>query len=124
MSTPATVGRISGIGWGAGYIGGIVLLLILVIRIKMSAFVALLLVAFGVLGAVAFTVGKYGVGSLKQLGLLVVLYAAYYLSDDDPIGRFFAYLLLFAGAMLGVVLSENVLLLVGFWELTSLTSLR
>lgn len=29
VSTPATVGRISGIGWGAGYIGGIVLLLIL-----------------------------------------------------------------------------------------------
>jgi multicomponent K+:H+ antiporter subunit A len=56
------------------------------------------------------------------IGLLVVLYAAYYLSDDDPIGRFFAYLLLFAGAMLGVVLSENVLLLVVFWELTSLTS--
>ena len=56
------------------------------------------------------------------IGLLVVLYAAYYLSDEDPIGRFFAYLLLFAGAMLGVVLSENVLLLVVFWELTSLTS--
>ena len=29
VSTPATVGRISGIGWGAGYLGGIVLLLIL-----------------------------------------------------------------------------------------------
>ena len=56
------------------------------------------------------------------IGLLVILYAAYYLSDDDPLGRFFAYLLLFAGAMLGVVLSENLLLLVVFWELTSLTS--
>ena len=29
VSTPRTIGRISGIGWGAGYIGGIVLLLIL-----------------------------------------------------------------------------------------------
>ena len=56
------------------------------------------------------------------IGLLVVLYAGYYLSDDDPIGRFYVYMLLFAGAMLGVVLSENVLLLVVFWELTSLTS--
>ena len=56
------------------------------------------------------------------IGLLVVLYASYYLSDDDPIGRFFAFLLLFAGAMLGVVTSENILLLVVFWELTSLSS--
>ena len=30
----------------------------------------------GVLGAIAFTVGKYGIGSLKQLGLLVVLFYA------------------------------------------------
>ncbi|MGC5166323.1 MFS transporter [Luteimicrobium sp. DT211] len=29
ISTPRTIGRISGIGWGAGYVGGIVLLLIL-----------------------------------------------------------------------------------------------
>lgn len=36
------------------------------------------------------------------IGLLVVLYAAYYLPDEDPLGRFYAYLLLFAGAMLGV----------------------
>jgi multicomponent K+:H+ antiporter subunit A len=56
------------------------------------------------------------------IGLLVVLYARYYLSDDDPIGRFYCYLLLFAGAMLGIVLSDNVLLLVVFWELTAFTS--
>jgi aerobic C4-dicarboxylate transport protein len=34
------------------------------------------LAPFGVLGAIAFTVGKYGVGSLKQLGMLVVLFYA------------------------------------------------
>ncbi|MDR3454446.1 MAG: C4-dicarboxylate transporter DctA [Rhodoferax sp.] len=34
------------------------------------------LAPLGVLGAIAFTVGKYGVGSLKQLGMLVVLYYA------------------------------------------------
>ena len=32
------------------------------------------LAPFGVLGAIAFTVGKYGIGSLKQLGMLVVLF--------------------------------------------------
>ena len=34
------------------------------------------LAPFGVLGAIAFTVGKYGIGSLKQLGMLVVLFYA------------------------------------------------
>ncbi|RAL20783.1 monovalent cation/H+ antiporter subunit A [Lujinxingia litoralis] len=56
------------------------------------------------------------------IGTLVVLYAHYYLSDDDPRGRFFGALLAFMGAMLGVVLSENVLLLAFFWEITSLSS--
>jgi multicomponent K+:H+ antiporter subunit A len=56
------------------------------------------------------------------IGLLVMLYARYYLAEKEPLGRFFAFLLLFMGAMLGVVLSENLLLLLMFWELTSLAS--
>jgi len=56
------------------------------------------------------------------IGLLVILYAHYYLSDEDRNGRFFAYLLLFMGAMLGVVTADNLLLLLVFWELTSLSS--
>lgn len=56
------------------------------------------------------------------IGLLVILYASYYLSEREAAGRFFALLLLFMGAMLGVVLSENLLLLLTFWELTSLSS--
>ncbi|HEY9148765.1 MAG TPA: proton-conducting transporter membrane subunit, partial [Gammaproteobacteria bacterium] len=56
------------------------------------------------------------------IGLLVILYARYYLSEQDPMGRFYAFLLLFMAAMLGVVLSENLLLMLVFWELTSLSS--
>jgi multicomponent K+:H+ antiporter subunit A len=56
------------------------------------------------------------------LGALVVLYARYYLSPDDPAPRFYAFLLAFMGAMLGIVLSGNLVQLVVFWELTSLTS--
>ncbi|MGD8644712.1 MAG: proton-conducting transporter membrane subunit, partial [Chromatiales bacterium] len=56
------------------------------------------------------------------IGLLIILYARYYLPHDDRLGRFYAYLLLFQGAMLGIVLSENLLVLLIFWELTSLTS--
>ncbi len=56
------------------------------------------------------------------IGALIVLYAAYYLDRDDPVPRFFCLLLLFMGAMLGIVLADNLVLLVVFWELTSLSS--
>ncbi len=56
------------------------------------------------------------------IGALVVLYAAYYLDANDPPARFFLFLLLFMGAMLGVVLADNLVLLVVYWELTSLSS--
>ena len=56
------------------------------------------------------------------IGVLVVLYARYYMSEDDPVPRFFSFLLAFMGSMLGIVLSGNVILLSIFWELTSLTS--
>ncbi len=56
------------------------------------------------------------------IGMLVVLYAHYYLPDYDKLGRFFALLLLFMSAMLGIVLSENLLMMVVFWEITSLSS--
>ncbi|MCC2649925.1 MAG: monovalent cation/H+ antiporter subunit [Microvirga sp.] len=56
------------------------------------------------------------------IGLLVVVYARYYMSPSDPLPRFFSFLLAFMGAMLGIVLSGNLIQLVFFWELTSLLS--
>ena len=56
------------------------------------------------------------------IGFLVVLYARYYMSPADPVPRFFSFLLAFMGAMLGIVLSGNLIQLVFFWELTSLFS--
>ncbi|WP_201864995.1 monovalent cation/H+ antiporter subunit A [Microvirga soli] len=56
------------------------------------------------------------------IGFLVALYARYYMSPSDPVPRFFAFLLAFMGAMLGIVLSGNLIQLVFFWELTSLFS--
>src|SRR3546814_10703499 len=41
---------------------------------------------------------------------------------DDPVPRFFSFLLAFMGSMLGIVISGNVILLSIFWELTSLSS--
>jgi multicomponent K+:H+ antiporter subunit A len=59
---------------------------------------------------------------VSVIGGLVVLYARYYLSPDDPAARFYSLLLGFMGSMLGVVLSGNLVQLVVFWELTSLFS--
>lgn len=59
---------------------------------------------------------------ITGIGFLVVLYARYYMSPKDPVPRFFAFFLAFMGAMLGVVTSGNIIQLVVFWELTSVTS--
>ena len=56
------------------------------------------------------------------IGLLIILYARYYLSPRDNMERFYTLLLLFMGAMLGVVISGNLLVMLVFWELTSLSS--
>ncbi|QDG53040.1 monovalent cation/H+ antiporter subunit A [Persicimonas caeni] len=56
------------------------------------------------------------------IGLCVITYAYTYLYKSDPIGRFYAMLMAFMGAMLGVVLSENLVLMALFWEMTSLSS--
>jgi multicomponent K+:H+ antiporter subunit A len=61
-------------------------------------------------------------GLIVCIGALIVLYARWYLDPDERSARFFALLLAFMGAMLGIALSDNLILLVVFWELTSLTS--
>ncbi len=66
--------------------------------------------------------GLFFASLILAIGLLITLYARFYLDGADPMGRFFCYLLLFQGSMVGIVLSNNILLLVVFWELTSLTS--
>jgi multicomponent K+:H+ antiporter subunit A len=61
-------------------------------------------------------------GLILGIGLLIILYARFYLAKSDPMGLFYSYLMLFQGAMTGIVLSDNILLLLIFWELTSLSS--
>ncbi len=60
---------------------------------------------------------------ITGIGALVVLYSIYYLSKTkESLQHFYVYLLMFMGAMLGVVLSDNVITLYMFWELTSISS--
>ncbi|GAB2489727.1 monovalent cation/H+ antiporter subunit A [Arenimonas alkanexedens] len=61
-------------------------------------------------------------GLVLAIGGLIVLYARYYLSEEDSMPRFFSYLLLFMGSMLGLVVAGNLILMAVFWELTSVSS--
>ncbi|WP_417501727.1 monovalent cation/H+ antiporter subunit A [Marinobacter sp.] len=56
------------------------------------------------------------------IGLLVIIYSHYYLKASENVAKFYSLLLCFKGSMLGIVLSGNLLLMLIFWELTSLTS--
>ena len=59
---------------------------------------------------------------ISGIGALIVLYAGGYLRGHPHQGRFFSFLLMFMGAMLGLVASDGFLMLFVFWELTSITS--
>ncbi len=59
---------------------------------------------------------------ISFIGTFIVLYAGAYLKGHVDLGRFMMFLLMFMGSMLGLVLSDNVVTLFVFWELTSITS--
>ena len=56
---------------------------------------------------------------ITGIGCLIIIYARYYFAGKDTAGRFFVLIQLFMTAMLGIVLSENLLFMLVFWELTS-----
>jgi multicomponent Na+:H+ antiporter subunit A len=59
---------------------------------------------------------------ITGVGALVLVYAGGYLAGHPLLGRLYAFLLTFMASMLGLVLSDNVLTLFVFWELTSISS--
>lgn len=59
---------------------------------------------------------------ITGIGALIFIYASSYLKDHQYLDRFYGFLCMFMAAMLGVVLSDNILLLFVFWELTSISS--
>jgi len=59
---------------------------------------------------------------ITGIGAVVTLYSGGYFHGDSRAGRWFCFLFLFMGSMLGLVLSDNVFSLFVFWELTSITS--
>ncbi len=59
---------------------------------------------------------------ISGIGALILIYVGKYLAGHPHIGRFYAFILLFMGSMLGLVLADNLLTLFIFWELTSFSS--
>ena len=53
---------------------------------------------------------------------LIILYSGGYLKGHPQQGRFIAFMFLFMGSMLGVVMADNLIALFVYWELTSITS--
>lgn len=59
---------------------------------------------------------------ISGIGTLIIIYAYYYLSDKNSLGKLNSMLMLFMAAMLGISLANNLLILLIFWELTSISS--
>ncbi|MFO8027438.1 MAG: hydrogen gas-evolving membrane-bound hydrogenase subunit E [Opitutales bacterium] len=59
---------------------------------------------------------------ISGVGTMVFLYAGGYLAGSPKLGRFYGWIGLFFSAMLGLVLSDNILVMFIFWELTSISS--
>lgn len=59
---------------------------------------------------------------ITGIGAMVFVYTSYYLKGHLYLDRFYAYLSIFMASMLGVVLSDNLISLFVFWELTSISS--
>ncbi|KKM10848.1 hypothetical protein SY88_12190 [Clostridiales bacterium PH28_bin88] len=59
---------------------------------------------------------------ITGIGFLITVYSIGYLGRGEALGNFYVYILLFMGAMLGVVNSANLIAIYVFWELTSLSS--
>lgn len=59
---------------------------------------------------------------ITGIGFLVFVYTSIYLKGHQYLDRFYGYLSIFMAAMLGLVLSDNMISLFVFWELTSISS--
>lgn len=59
---------------------------------------------------------------ITGMGALIVVYSGSYMKGHEGQGRFHSFILLFMGAMLGLVVSDSFLMLFVYWELTSITS--
>jgi NADH-quinone oxidoreductase subunit L len=92
---------------------------------RASSEVALRLPIGGLFGDVTFVADGLGVflaAVATVVGSLAVVFSVAYMHGDPQLGRFYALVLLFIGAMVGLVLTNSLLFLFFFWEITALCS--
>jgi len=118
------------------HLGWFVLLIPLVIFLHLFRFIPLVAkgehmeASFAWLPSMEMNLDLYvdGLGLLfglliSGIGVLVIIYSIFYLSKlQEELHKFYVYLMMFMGAMLGLVFSDNIFILYGFWELTSVSS--
>ncbi|MGA2819600.1 MAG: NADH-quinone oxidoreductase subunit L [Anaerolineales bacterium] len=68
--------------------------------------------------------GVYVAVTSSFIGLLIVLYSLEYMKEYEHQGEYYFLVVLFLGAMMGLVLSANLLLVYIFWEITAICSWR
>ena len=78
--------------------------------------------AFGAFTFVADGLGIFLSAIATVIGSLAVIFSTSYMKGEASLGRYYAFILLFIGAMAGLVLSSNLLLMFFFWEITALCS--
>jgi NADH:ubiquinone oxidoreductase subunit 5 (subunit L)/multisubunit Na+/H+ antiporter MnhA subunit len=68
--------------------------------------------------------GVYVAVMASLIGLMIVIYSLGYMRDYSHLGEYYFLVILFIGAMMGLVLSANLLLIYIFWEVTAICSWR
>ena len=77
---------------------------------------------FGDFTFVADGLGVYLAAIATIIGSLAVIFSVDYMKGEHQLGRYYAFVLFFIGAMVGLVLTSNMLLMFFFWEITALCS--
>jgi NADH-quinone oxidoreductase subunit L len=77
---------------------------------------------FGDFTFVADGLGVFLAAIATVIGCLAVIFSAGYMKGEHQLGRYYAFVLFFIGAMAGLVLTSNLLLMFFFWEITAFCS--
>ena len=78
--------------------------------------------AYGDLSFTADGLGVFLAAIATVIGSLAVIFSIDYMKNEDQLGRYYAFILFFIGSMCGLVLTNNMLLMFVFWEMTALCS--
>ncbi len=78
--------------------------------------------AFGDFSFLADGLGVFLAAVATVVGSLAVIFSVDYMKGEHQLGRYYAFVLFFIGAMVGLVLTSNLLLMFVFWEITALCS--